>query len=80
MLLLLVLQLLLGFSAYITRVVEGVNELQPTLGLVATTVAHMGVGALILALTAIFTIQIYRHSGEPAQVLPFDRKREVVNA
>lgn len=80
LLLLLVVQLLLGFSAYITRVVQGVNAAQPTLGLVATTVAHMGVGALILALTVIFTIQTYRHAGEPAQVLPFDRRREVVSA
>lgn len=80
LLVLLVLQLLLGFSAYITRVVHGVDELQPTIALVATTVAHMGVGALILAVTAVLTIQAYRYSGEPAQVLPFLRKREVVSA
>jgi len=80
MLVLLILQLLLGFSAYITRVVQGVNELQPTAGLVLTTVAHVGIGALILAVTAIFTIQAYRYAGEPAQVLPFERRREVVSA
>jgi heme A synthase len=77
---LLILQLLLGFSAYVTRVIQGVDELQPTASLVTTTVAHMGVGALILAITAILTIQAYRYSGEPAQVLRFDRKREVVSA
>lgn len=77
---LLVLQLLLGFSAYFTRVVQGVDELQPTGSLVATTVAHMGLGALILAITAILTIQTYRYSGQPAQILPFDRKRQVASA
>jgi hypothetical protein len=53
---------------------------QPTAALVGATVAHMGVGALILAVTLILTIQAHRHSGEPAQVLPFERKREVVSA
>jgi heme a synthase len=77
---LLVFQLLLGFSAYVTRVVEGVDELQPTGSLVGTTVAHMGVGALLLAVAAIFTVQAHRYSREPAQVLPFERKREVVSA
>lgn len=62
---LLVLQLLLGFAAYVTRVVYGVNELQPTFGLVATTVAHIGVGALLLAFAVILLIQIYRHSAGP---------------
>jgi cytochrome c oxidase assembly protein subunit 15 len=80
LLVLLILQLLLGFSAYVTRVIQGVDELQPTASLVTTTVAHMGLGALILAITTIFTIQTYRYSGEPAQVLPFDRKREVASA
>lgn len=80
LLLLLILQLMLGFAAYVTRVIRGVDELQPTATLVATTVAHVGTGALMLAMTVILTIQAYRYSGEPAQVLPFDRKREVVSA
>jgi cytochrome c oxidase assembly protein subunit 15 len=80
MLLLLVAQLLLGLGAYVVRVVQGVNEVQPTLGLVGITVAHLGVGALILALAVVFTIQTYRHSGEPAQVLPFVRASEVATA
>jgi heme a synthase len=80
MLMLLILQLLLGASAYIVRVVQGVNEEQPTLGLVTVTVAHLAVGALILALAMIFTVQTYRHSGEGAEVLPFNRDREVANA
>ena len=80
MLLLLVAQLLLGVGAYVVRVMWGVNEVQPTLGLVAVTVAHLGAGALILAWTVILTIQAYRHAGDPAEVLPFDRSREVATA
>lgn len=80
LLVLLIAQLLLGFAAYVTRVIQGVDELQPTTNLVATTVAHVGTGALMLAVTVILTIQAYRYSGEPAQVLPIDRKREVVSA
>lgn len=80
MLLLLVAQLLLGVGAYVVRVIQGVNEVQPTLGLVGITVAHLGVGALILALAVVLTIQIHRHSGEPARVLPFVRDREVATA
>src|SRR5262249_41525269 len=39
-LILLIAQLMLGAAAYVVRVVESVNEVQPTLGLVAVTVAH----------------------------------------
>jgi heme A synthase len=77
LILLLVAQLLLGFAAYVTRLVQGVDEVQPTMALVGTTVAHLGVGALILAVTLILTIQAHRHSGELAQVLPFESRREV---
>lgn len=60
--------------------IYGVDELQPTLSLVATTVAHLRIEALMLAFTAIATIQAYRYSGEPAQVLLFSRNREVASA
>jgi len=80
LLVLLIAQLLLGVSAYVVRVVQGVNESQPTMTLVAVTVAHLAVGALILALTFVLTIQAYRHSGEPAAVIPFDPRREVATA
>lgn len=80
LLLLLIAQLLLGVSAYVVRVIQGVTEVQPTLGLVSVTVAHLGVGALILALTVVFTIQTYRHSGKPAEMMPFTRGREVATA
>ena len=80
LLVLLIVQLLLGFAAYVTRVIQGVDELQPTTSLVTTTVAHVGIGALMLAIAVILTIQAHRYSGEPAQVLPIDRKRGVATA
>ena len=75
LLLLLIAQLLLGLGAYVVRVVQGINEAQPTMSLVTVTVAHLAVGALILALSMILTIQVYRHTGDPASVIPFDRTR-----
>jgi len=80
LLLLLIAQLLLGISAYVVRVVQGVNEAQPTMSLVVVTVTHLAVGALILLLTAVLTIQGYRYTGDAATVIPFDRRREVVSA
>jgi cytochrome c oxidase assembly protein subunit 15 len=80
MLVLLIVQLLLGVAAYVVRVVQGVSEVQPTLGLVAVTVAHLVVGALILAWTVVLTIQAYRHAGDPAGVIPFERRPEVATA
>jgi cytochrome c oxidase assembly protein subunit 15 len=80
MLYLLITQLVLGISAYVVRVIQGVNESQPTMSLVVVTVAHLAVGALILALAVVLTIQAYRHTGEPASVIPFDRRREVATA
>jgi len=79
LILLLVAQLLLGFAAYVTRVVQGVSEVQPTGALVGTTVAHLGVGALILATTLVLIVQAHRHSRELAQVVPFERRREVAS-
>lgn len=80
LLLLLILQLLLGVSAYVVRVVQGINEAQPTMSLVAVTVTHLAVGALILLTAFVLTIQGYRHTGEPAAVIPFDRPHEVATA
>jgi len=80
MLVLLIAQLLLGAGAYLARVILGASAVQPTLGLVAITVAHLGVGALILALTVVLTIQAYRYTGDPAEVLSFERRPEVATA
>ena len=57
----LTLQILLGFGAFVTRVVMSANSPAPMTSLVITTVAHVAVGALILATTVILAIQSRRH-------------------
>lgn len=59
---LLITQLCLGFAAFVTRVAWGRNAAQPELPMVASTVAHVATGALLLATTAVLTIQVYRHA------------------
>jgi cytochrome c oxidase assembly protein subunit 15 len=61
MLSLLITQLCLGFTAFLTRVAWGRNAVQPELPMVAATVAHVAVGALLLATTVILSIQVWRH-------------------
>jgi heme a synthase len=80
MLLLSIVQLMLGIAAYVVRVVQGGNAVQPTLGLVAVTVAHLSVGALILAWTVVLTLQAHRHTVDSAAVLQLDRRPEVATA
>ncbi len=61
MLSLLIAQLCLGFTAFLTRVAWGKNAVQPELPMVVSTVAHVAVGALLLATTVILAIQVWRH-------------------
>jgi len=61
MLSLLIAQLCLGFSAFLTRVAWGRDAVQPELPMVISTVAHVGVGALLLATTVVLAIQVWRH-------------------
>jgi cytochrome c oxidase assembly protein subunit 15 len=61
MLSLLIVQLCLGFTAFLTRVAWGRNAAQPELPMVAATVAHVAVGALLLATTVVLAIQVWRH-------------------
>ena len=61
MLSLMVTQLCLGFLAFITRVMFGREASQPELPLVASTVAHVAVGALLLASTVVLAVQVWRH-------------------
>ncbi|MFB3916112.1 MAG: heme A synthase [Terriglobales bacterium] len=58
---LLLAQLSLGFTAYLTRVVWGQDAVQPSTAMVVTTVAHVAVGALLLATTVVLAIQAWRH-------------------
>lgn len=57
---LLVVQLLLGFAAYVTRVQLGADAPQPLAVVVSATVAHVTVGALLLAASLILAIQAHR--------------------
>jgi heme a synthase len=61
MLSLMIAQLCLGFTAFLTRVAWGRNAVQPELPMVISTVAHVAVGALLLATTVILAIQVWRH-------------------
>ncbi len=61
MLSLLITQLCLGFTAFLTRVAWGRDAVQPELPMVAATVAHVAVGALLLATTVVLAIQVWRH-------------------
>jgi len=61
MLSLMIAQLCLGFTAFLTRVAWGKDSAQPELPMVISTVAHVAVGALLLATTVILAIQVWRH-------------------
>src|SRR5581483_8270770 len=58
---LLVAQLCLGFAAFLTRVAWGRDAVQPELPMIITTVAHVAVGALLLATAVVLAIQVWRH-------------------
>jgi cytochrome c oxidase assembly protein subunit 15 len=58
---LLITQLCLGFAAFVTRVAWGHDSVQPELPMVTSTVAHVAVGALLLATSAVLAIQVWRH-------------------
>jgi heme A synthase len=61
MLSLVIAQLCLGFTAFLTRIAWGRDAVQPELPMVISTVAHVAVGALLLATTVILAIQVWRH-------------------
>jgi heme a synthase len=62
MLSLVIAQLCLGFTAFLTRVAWGHDAVQPELPMVISTVAHVAVGALLLATTVVLSIQVSRHA------------------
>jgi cytochrome c oxidase assembly protein subunit 15 len=61
MLALLIVQLCLGFAAFLTRVAWGRDAAQPELPMVVSTVAHVAVGALLLATALVLAVQVWRH-------------------
>jgi cytochrome c oxidase assembly protein subunit 15 len=58
---LLITQLCLGFLAFTTRVAWGKDAAQPETAMIVSTVAHVAVGALLLATTVILAIQVWRY-------------------
>ena len=54
-------QIALGIAAYMTRVVWGADAPQPLPSMVAATVAHLGVGALLLAATFVLAAEAKRN-------------------
>ncbi|HEY7352560.1 MAG TPA: COX15/CtaA family protein [Terriglobales bacterium] len=70
LLFILVLQLFLGFAAFLTKVIWGADAPQPESSMVLATVSHVAVGALLLATTAVLTLQVWRH-------VPATQKQEV---
>jgi len=67
LLVLLFIQLGLGFAAYLTRVEWGKDTPQPVLSMVLATVAHVAVGALVLATSVVLAAQAYRHASPQAE-------------
>jgi cytochrome c oxidase assembly protein subunit 15 len=61
MLALMITQLCLGFVAFLTRVAWGHDAVQPELPMVVSTVAHVAVGALLLATTVVLAVQVWRN-------------------
>ncbi len=57
---LLMVQLGLGFAAYLTRLTYGHNAVQPWQITVISTVAHVSCGALVLAVSVVLAIQSRR--------------------
>lgn len=58
---LLVLQLCLGYVAFEARVIWGHDAVQPEFPMIVSTVAHVAVGALLLATAVVLAIQVWRH-------------------
>jgi heme a synthase len=63
---LLILQLGLGFAAYLTRIEWGKDAVQPMPSMVATTAAHVAVGAVLLAHCFMLAVQSFRNTRRDA--------------
>ncbi len=77
---LMIAQLCLGFIAFLTRVAWGRDAVQPELPMVVSTVAHVAVGALLLATAVVMAVQVWRHVDVAVRERIPDRKRKAVAA
>jgi cytochrome c oxidase assembly protein subunit 15 len=78
LLILLLVQLGLGFGAYLTRVEWGNQAAQPMLNMVVATVAHVAVGALVLATSVVLAVQVYRHTSPQTELVAHPVSAKVV--
>jgi heme a synthase len=70
---LLMLQIALGLAAYYTRIKDA-DAPQPLPGMIATTVAHVGAGALLLASTFVLAVRTRRYFAAPVAAAAASRK------
>ena len=75
----LMVQLGLGFAAYVSRLVWMLNPPQPTFWIVVSTVAHVAGGAVVLATTVVLAIQSRRmiHAGGQERVMATTSRKAV---
>lgn len=76
---LLVLQLALGFAAYLTRVVWSQGAAVPSSALVVSTVAHVSVGALLLATAVVLAMNMTRY-GPITRAVPIPGNQKAATA
>lgn len=74
---LLFVQIALGFGSYITKIDWGADAPQPETAMVVTTVAHVAVGALVLATTVVLAVMARRHTVQLQPGLAHEQKAAV---
>jgi cytochrome c oxidase assembly protein subunit 15 len=74
---LLIAQLCLGFVAFLTRVAWGHDAVQPELPMVVSTVAHVAVGALLLATTVVLAAQVWLRVPVVEKRIPSRERKQV---
>ena len=73
-------QLGLGFGSFLTKVDWGKDAPQPMLSMVVVTVAHVAVGALLLATSVVLAIQARRHLVSAAEPISSAAAQKAVTA
>ncbi len=75
----LMVQLGLGFAAYVSRLLYMINPPNPTIWIVLSTVAHVSLGAIVLAATVVLAIQSRRmiHDGAQNRVMATASRKAV---
>jgi heme a synthase len=74
------IQLCLGFAAFETRVVWGHDAVQPELPMVVSTVGHVAIGAILLAVSVVLAIQVRRQIPTPARARIASAERKPIAA